>query len=138
MPVFKTNTNRVVADDPEPGDAFVQVAWFGPPQDGLHLKQFHTRPQPIEEYQACIDWAVSMADQMAYPLYVVPMTFDRALPADRLQRMVDSLNDQERAELRKLVVTTCAEVMRDSDDIDIREEAFAVLARMGVVNNEQG
>ncbi|UVO49246.1 hypothetical protein M0208_01450 [Sphingomonas sp. SUN019] len=136
MPVFKTGTNRVVADDPEPGDAFVQVTWFGPSQDGKHRKQFHTRPQPIEEYQAAIDWAVSMADQMAFPLYVVPLRAGQLLTPERLERAVASMTDQERGELRRLVVTTCAEIMRDCEEIEVREGAFSVLAKMGVVDDD--
>lgn len=136
MPVIKTNNNRVVADDPEPGDAFVKVTWFGPSQDGKHRKQFHTRPQPIEEYQAAVDWAVSMADQMAFPLYVLPLRADKVLTPDRLDRAFANLTDQERGELRKLVVTTCAEVMRDCDEFEVREGAFGVLAKMGVVKDD--
>lgn len=136
MPVYKVGANRVVADDPEPGDCFVKVVWFGPPQDGKHLKQFHTPPQPIEEYQAAVDWAVSMADQMVFPLYVVPIQADRVLTTERLQREFDSMTAQERGELRRLVVTIAASVMRDCDEFEVREGAFGVLVKMGVVNDD--
>jgi hypothetical protein len=133
MPVIKTSNNRVVADDPEPSDAFVQVAWFGSAEYGSRKGVFHTRPQPIEEYQDAVDWAVSMADQMAHPLYVVPMRFGDVISRERLQQAFDSMTGQERGELRRLVVTTAAEVMRDCDEVQVREEAFGVLAKMGVV-----
>lgn len=66
MPIIKTNNNWVVCDDPEPADAFVQVFWFGSSEDGGRKGVFHTPPQPIEEYQDAVDWAVSVADQMAH------------------------------------------------------------------------
>lgn len=134
MPVIHTSNNRVVADDPEPADAFVQVAWFGSAEDGSRKGVFHTPPQPIEQYQDAVDWAVSMADQMVHPLYVVPMRFGDLMSRERLERAIDSMTSQERGELRRLVVTTCAEVMRDCDEGEVREEAFGVLAKMGVVD----
>lgn len=134
MPVIHTSRNRVVADEPEAADAFVQVVWFGPPQDGRHRKQFHTRAQPIEQYQEAVDWAVGMADAMEHPLYVVPLTVERAYPRERLERLAAGMTDQERGELRRLVVTTCAEVMRDCDEFEVREAAYAVLAKTGVVD----
>jgi hypothetical protein len=133
MPIFKTKQNRVVADDPESEDLFVRVTWFGPDADGLHRRAFDGPVQPIEEYQAAIDWAVSMADQMQFPLYVVPMTAQDALCTDRTKRAVTSLSSQERGELRKFLITQMAEVMRDCDDPNIRRDAYAVLGTMGVV-----
>jgi len=135
MPIVKTNNNRVVCDDPEPADAFVQVVWFGSSADGGREGVFHTSPQPIEEYQDAVDWAISVADQMAHPLYVVPMRFGDILSRERLESAVASMTDQERGELRRLVVTTCAGVMRDCDEITVREKAFGVLAKMGVVSD---
>lgn len=94
---------------------------------------FHTKPQPIEEYQDAVAWAVSMADQMAHPLYVVPMRFTDLMSRERLERAIGSMTGQELGKLRRLVVTTCATVMRDCDEAEVREEAFGVLAKMGVV-----
>lgn len=136
MAIIKTERNVVYAYDPEPGDAFVEVTWHGPPEpDGKHLVPFGGRPQPIEQYQQAVDWAVSMADAMAYPLHVVTMPADRLLTPERLERAFASMTGQERGELRRLVVTTCATVMRDCDEVDVREEAFCVLAKMGVVDD---
>lgn len=135
MSVIRTTRNRVVFDDPEPGDALVRVVWFGPPQDGKHLAQFSTRPEPIEHFQQAVDWAVSMADQMVHPLYVVPMTFEKAFPPERLQRLAAGLTGQQRGELRRLVVTTCVEVMRDCDEIEVRQAAYDVLVKTGIVGD---
>ena len=134
MGVIKTKTNRVICDDPEPADAFVQVAWFGSDEHGKRKGVFHTPPQPIEEYQQAVDWAVSMADQMAHALYVVPMRYGDLMSRDRFQRAFDSMTGQERGEMRRLVVTIAANVMRDCDEVELREEAHGVLVKMGVVD----
>jgi hypothetical protein len=73
MSVIRTKTNMVCAYDPEPDDLFVQVVWHGPPEDGRHLRAFEGPLWPIEEYQATVEWAVSMAEQMRFPLHVVPL-----------------------------------------------------------------
>lgn len=73
MSVIRTKTNMVVAYDPEPDDRFVQIVWHGPPQDGRFMRQFDGPPWSIDQYQSCVDWAVSMADFMRAPIYVVPL-----------------------------------------------------------------
>ena len=42
------------------------------------------------------------------------------------------MDGQERGELRRMVVTTAAEVMRDSDDPEIRADMFHVLRQLKV------
>jgi hypothetical protein len=137
VPVFKTNTNRVVADDPEADDLFVRVTWHGSADDRGHLRPFNGPVLPIEEYRAAVDWAVGIADQMRFPLYVVPMTGLDALRTDSLRRAVGNLTHQQRGELRQLVVATCAEIMRDCDDADVRGAAFDILSDMGVVKSDR-
>ena len=73
MPVIRTETNMVVAYEPEPCDRYVQIVWHGPAGDGRHLRAFEGPPWPIDQYQASVDWAVSMADFMRAPVYVVPL-----------------------------------------------------------------
>lgn len=73
MSVIRTKTNMVVAYDPEPNDRYVQIVWHGPAGDGRHLRAFEGPPWPIEQYQATVDRAVSMADYMRAPLHVVPL-----------------------------------------------------------------
>jgi hypothetical protein len=135
MAIIKTERNTVYAYDPEPGDAFVEVTWHGPPDEGSrHLRAFGGRPQPVEQYQACVDWAVSMADTMAYPLHVVTTPADRVLTAERLDRAYASMSAQERGEFRRLANTIAAQVLRDCDDFKVRGAAYAVLAKTGVVD----
>ena len=45
---------------------FVRVSWVGYDDAGERVLR-HLRYDPITEYQAAVDWAVSMADQMAHP-----------------------------------------------------------------------
>ena len=133
MPVIKTKNNRVAADDPGPDDTHVQVFWFGPPQDGLHRQQFEGPIEPIENFEATVAWAVEMASQTVYPLYVMPITGVEVLRTEQVRRGVAALNDQQRGDLRARMVTTLAEVMRDCGDPAVRADAYEVLQQMKVV-----
>jgi hypothetical protein len=73
MSVIRTRTNMVCAAEPEPEDLFVRLVWHGPDGDGRHLRPFNGPPWPIDQYQAAVDWAVSMADYMRSPIYVEPL-----------------------------------------------------------------
>lgn len=135
MAIIKTERNVVYAYDPEPGDAFVEVTWHGPPEpDGKHLVPFGGRPQPIEQYQQAVDWAVSMADAMAYPLHVVTLPASKVMNAERVDRAYASMTGRERGEFRRLANTIAARVLRDCDEFEVREAAYAVLAKTGVVD----
>lgn len=130
----EANTHgRVAADEPGPDDTHVQVVWFGPPQDGLHRKIFEGPVEPIENYDAVVAWATEMSKAMVYPLYVVPMTGVQALRTERLRQGVANMTGQQLGELRREVVVTLANVMRDSDDPAIRADAYEVLKDMKVV-----
>ncbi|MDM7930026.1 hypothetical protein [Blastomonas fulva] len=133
MTVIKTDTNRVVADEPEDDHTHVQVVWFSPSQDGRHRKVFDGPLMPIEDYQEAVAWAVSMANQMTYPLYVVPLCGTDALADERLQRAAATLSEQERNELRRFVVAQLAAIMRDCDDAMVRADAYDVLVGLRVV-----
>ena len=95
MPVYKTGNNKVVADEPEADDLFVHVVWHGPNQDGRHMVAFEGPLEPISEYQRTIDWAVSMAPYMRYPLYVVPLRFKDVLQSTRYKQAAERLRLRE-------------------------------------------
>lgn len=134
MPIIQSGRNRVAADDPEPADTHVQVVWFGPAtEDGQRRKVFEGLVEPVENYEAVVAWAVEMASQMVYPLYVVPMTGVDVLRTDEVRDAVADLTDQQRGKLRQLMVTTLANVMRDCDDPAVRADAYEVLQQMKVV-----
>lgn len=133
MPIIKTASNRVAADEPGPNDTHVQVVWFGPPQDGMHRKVFQGPLLPVERFDEAVAWARSIADQMTYPLYVVPLSGVEVLKTREVQRGVGILTDQQRGQLRQHVVTTLAAVMRDSDDPFVRADAYDVLMELRVI-----
>lgn len=134
MTVIHTKQNMVCAAEPEEGDLYVQLVWHGPAEDGRHLRAFEGQPQPIENYEAMLDWAVAMADQMRFPLYVVPLPAKDVFRTEYMKRAVSRLTDHDRGELQRIAITTLAAVMRDCDDTTVRAEAFEILTEMGVVH----
>ena len=74
MTVIMTKSNMVIAHEPEPGDRYIQVAWFGPSEDGRHRRVFQGPPQSLDTFRSSVDWAISMADFMRFPIYVTPLT----------------------------------------------------------------
>lgn len=139
MAIIQTERNRVVAHDPQPGDVFVRASLLVPGATPGTQTPRHLRYQPITDYQSLVDWAVSMADKIAYPIHVLPLSFRDMLVPGRFQPFADALagmDDQQRGELRRLVVTTAAEVMRDCDDPDIRADMFDVLRKLKVIRHE--
>lgn len=136
MTTFHTNRNKVVADEREPDDVLVYVGWTGPTDDPRVRRTFKTKNMPIAEYQNCIDWAVSMADQMSHPLYVVPLSQNDVLRTGRWTRYAEAIanmNDQQWSEVRQIVIDTCASVMKDCDDPKLRAECYDMLVALGVV-----
>lgn len=133
MPVIKTKSNRVVADEPEQDDLYVRVTWHGPDDDGRHMRAFDGPILPVEGYSAAVAWAVGIADQMRFPLYVVPLRGRDALADERLRRGAAALTAQERGDLRRFVVAQLAEVMRDCEDADVRADAYEVLVGLRAV-----
>lgn len=132
---IQTTRNVVITEQPEPDDVFVQISLLGPGDEpGL----WHPRSlgyEPVSNYQAAVDWAVGIADQFAKPIYVVPLNHRDILLTGRFDPMraaIQRMNDQERGEMRRAVVTTCCEVMRDCDDPEIRADMFNVLRKLKV------
>ncbi len=136
---IQTTRNVVITEQPEPDDVFVHVSLTVP---GDHPGVWHPRSlgyEPVSNYQAAVDWAVSMADQFAKPIYVVPLNHRDILLTGRfdpIRAAIQNMTDQERGEMRRAVVTTCCEVMRDCDDPEIRADMFNVLRQLKVIRNE--
>jgi hypothetical protein len=134
MAIIQTERNSVHAHARGDDDVFVRVSWTGYDEAGERVLR-HLRYEPITEYQAAVDWAVGMADKMAHPLHVVPFNADDMREPSRFQPICDavaSMTDQQRGEMRRVVVTTCCEVMRDCDDPEIRADMFDVLRQLKV------
>jgi len=134
MAIIQTERNRVHAHAIGDDDVFVRVSFIGYDEAGERVAH-HLRYEPITEYQRAVDWAVSMADLMAHPIHVVPFNGDDMREPSRfgpICEAVASMTDQERGEMRRVVVTTCCEVMRDCDDPEIRADMFDVLRKLKV------
>lgn len=138
MTIINTERNRVHAHAIGDDDVFVRVSFIGYDEAGARVTR-HLRYEPITEYQRAVDWAVSMADLMAHPIHVVPLNADdMRVPSrfDPICAAVASMTDQERGEMRRVVVTTCAEVMRDCDDWRVRADAYDILRQLKVIHHE--
>ena len=132
---IQTTRNVVITEQPEPEDVFVRVSLMVPGDEPGTRTVRHLPYEPVSQYQAAVDWAVSMADQMAYPIHVVPLSHNDILRTGRwtpFRDFIAGMNDQERGELRRMIVTTAAEVMRDCDDPEIRADMFDVLRKLKV------
>ena len=129
MSVIKTERNHVYAYEPLPEDSFVLTYLRGPTERRL------LGTQGIEAYQAAVEWAVGIADQMAHPIVLVPITFAEYVAAnrDRMESWLANLDDQQRGGLRRVAVTSLLEVMRDCPDPEVRAEAMDVLKTMKVI-----
>jgi hypothetical protein len=132
--VIRTKTNMVCAYEPEDDDLFVQVTWHGPPDEGSnYLRPFHGPLEPIDQYEATVNWAVSMAHQMRFPLHVVPFRAQDVMKTKTMQDAIARLSDHDRGELRRIMAAAMAEVMRDCDDPAIRADAYDLLLDMKVI-----
>lgn len=80
--------------------------------------------------------SLAIADQMTHRLYVVPVSHADILNTERwmpYRDFIASMNDQEHGELRRIVVTTCCEIMRDCDDWYVRADAHDILTQLKVI-----
>lgn len=135
MTTITTQRNRVITEQPEADDVLVRVSLTVPGSEPGRLTVRHLPCQPISDYQEAVDWAVSMADKMAYPIHVVPLSQNDIFRTERWTPFRDAIadmNDQERGELRRMIVTTACSVMRDCDDPEIRADMFHVLRQLKV------
>lgn len=124
MAIIKTERNHVYAYEPLPDDSFVRT-YLGTP-DGRKL--LSTRP--IDGCQAAVDWAVGMADEMAFPINIVPISAEEFAQQNR-ERLAQ-LDHQQRGRLRQVAVASMLEVLRDCPDPGVRAGAYEILKTLGV------
>jgi hypothetical protein len=129
MSVIKTNRSIVYAYEPEADDTHVQTLVRSP------TERYVLTTQGIDEYQQAVESAVAIADQMDFPLTVLPITAAEFVNAnrERLERGVAALTDQERGELRQVAVASMLTVMRDCPDPEVRADAYQALKQLKVV-----
>jgi len=138
MAIIQTERNRVHAHARGDDDVFVRVSWFGYDEAGERVLH-HFPYQPITEYQAAVDWAVSMADQLAHPIYVVPLNYSDIRNTERFMPIceaVASMTDQERGAMRRDVVNSMCEVLRDCDDWQVRADCYDILTQLKVIHHD--
>lgn len=136
MTTITTQRNKVITEPPEPDDVFVRVSLMAPGDETGTRTVRHMPYQPISEYDEAVAWAVSMADQLAYPIHVMPLSYSDIRNTGRFKPICDavaSMTDQERGAMRQVVVATAAEVMRDCDNPEIRADMFDVLRQLKVI-----
>ena len=132
---IQTTRNVVITEQPEPDDVFVRVSLLGPGDEPGTLRPHCLRYQLCSEEQVALAGAGGMADQMAHPLYVVPLSHNDIFRTGRwtpFRDYIAGMSDQERGELRRIIVTTACSVMRDCDDPEIRADMFNVLRQLKV------
>lgn len=138
MPRFMTTRNRVVADDPEPDDVFVQVAWRVPSDDERYQRYVELPLRPIAEYADIVRWACDLADKLAHPIYVLPLSHSDILETNRFEpyrKLLENLDEAERCDFRQMLVDSCASLMLESDDHATRTKAHHQLQSLGVVSS---
>lgn len=132
MTVIKTKTNMVCAYDPQPDDCFVRTYLRSP------TERYLLGVQGIDRYDAAVAWAVSMADAMAGCIVVMPVTAAEHIEAnqEQIERGLALLSVQERGRLRQDLISKMLEVMRDSDDPALRQQAYGVLQELEVTHDD--
>lgn len=130
MAIIKTRRNLVCAYDRRPEDVLVEVDLIGPAGDGIHLRPNSLGYFPIASYPEWVAWAVAIADQMAHPIHVLPLSHSDIFRTRRFEpyrEFLQNLTNQEWGEMRQFLIGNCAELMRDGDDPAIRANAVNVL-----------
>lgn len=122
MAIITTKRNTVYAYEPLPDDSFVQI-YLGRPT-GRHL--LGTRG--IGAYQSAVKWAVGIADQMAQPITIMPISAAEfaAEHGDQLAK----LDPEQREKLRRVAAASMLEVLRDCQDPEVRGDALTLLHEM--------
>jgi hypothetical protein len=77
MPIINTKRNHVSFGQPQPEDRYV-ATFIMPPNGGRAL----LTTQPIEQFDAALRWALSMADYMLLPIEVVTVVSEDAYLKD--------------------------------------------------------
>lgn len=73
MSVIRTERNFVCAYETLPEDRYVDIVLIGEGMDGKP-KRHRLLTQPIDQYHEAVNWALGMADVMASPIEVMPIT----------------------------------------------------------------
>ncbi len=83
MTTITTQRSRVITEELEDDDVFVRVSLTVPGDEPGTRTVRHLRYQPISDYEQAVTWAVIMADQLAYPIHVVRLSYSDIRNTDR-------------------------------------------------------
>lgn len=125
MNIWMTGGGRVATLAPGPGDTLVVTTMFGR----------RVLVHPVGEYGKVLKLAEAFAVKMApVPVTIKVLCLSLAeaqamgfAPAD----MFNDMTPEQEAGMRQLVVATCTEAMRDSNDATVRADAYALLVSLG-------
>ena len=134
MPIIRTERNYVHAHAIGDDDVFVRASFLGYDEAGNRVLH-HMPYRGIEDYQTEVDWAVSMADRMAHPLHVVPLSYDDMREPSRFTPICEAvarMTDQQRGQMRQGIIKSMIEVLRDCDDWRVRADAYDILVQLKV------
>jgi hypothetical protein len=134
--IISTERNRVYAYQRTPEDVLVAVSWLAPIGDGQHLRTISLPCQPISEYDAMVEWAVSIADEMAHPIHVLPLNHADIFKTGRWEpyrKFLSDLNDQDRAQVQRIMIDAAIALTLDSNVRSVRAEGLRQLIALGVL-----
>lgn len=129
MAVIRPKRNIVCALDPLPEDTLVQTLL------GNASGQRVLCTRPIEEYDAAVNWAISMADVMAHTIVVMPITTEEFLDAnrERLEQGLASLSEPMREALRQVAIASMQDVAQNCPAPEVRADALTLLYEMRTI-----
>lgn len=128
MSIIKTKLNHVAALEPMAGDVAV-VTRVGTAEV----------VQPIHQYRAAVQEAVTLADHMLHHVDVTPIDTDELLARAGMtpESLVARLSPQERAQVRRDCINTCTDAVRYSEDPAVVAAAEHTLRKLGTDNGKQ-
>lgn len=135
MAIIHTQRNSVHVEEPEVEDVFLQVSLLGPSEDGKFRRPVKLGWFPIADFQEWLDWAVAIADRMAHPIYILPLSHRDIFNTGRFdpyRKLLENLTDQEWEHVRRFIVAACLDVMRVSPDYAVRNVAYDQLVMLDI------
>ncbi|MBT3071903.1 hypothetical protein KKP04_13625 [Rhodomicrobium sp. Az07] len=121
MSIIKTKRNFVSAYPPEPQDLWVKTIIKSP--EGYRTLLV----QPIAKYEEAVAWAVSMADQFAHPIEILPIDFCDWVSSKWTKGVLDKLSLDKTQSFERMA----RDALLDSQDPIVRRNADKVLAVLG-------
>ena len=138
MAIIRTQRNSVHFEEPEADDVFIEVSLLGPTEDGKSLRPAGLGWFPVSDFKSWLDWSVEIADQMANPIYILPLNHRDIFNTGRFEsyrKVLENLADLEWEPVRRFIIIACMEIMRDSPDFAVRNLAYNQLVMLKVAHS---